>query len=54
VLEHLETIPETNVCLRAGDYRIETRQIKDNIVKSLIIRRQSTPRPDAEDVDAKD
>ena len=54
VLEHLETIPETNVCLRAGDYRIETRQIKDNIVKSLIIRRQSTPRPDAEDVDAED
>ena len=52
VLEHLETIPETNVCLRAGDYQIETRQIKDNIVKSLIIRRQSTPRPDAEDVDA--
>ena len=54
VLEHLETIPETNVCLRAGVYQIETRQIKDNIVKSLIIRRQSTPRPDAEDVDAKD
>jgi Mg2+/Co2+ transporter CorB len=54
VLEHLETIPETNVCLRAGDYRIETRQIKDNIVKSLIIRRQSTPRPHAEDVDAED
>jgi Mg2+/Co2+ transporter CorB len=54
VLEHLETIPETNVCLRAGDYQIETRQIKDNIVKSLIIRRQSTPQPDAEDVDAED
>ena len=54
VLEHLETIPETNVCLRAGDYQIETRQIKDNIVKSLIIRRQSTPRPDAEEVDAED
>jgi Mg2+/Co2+ transporter CorB len=54
VLEHLETIPETNVCLRAGDYRIETRQIKDNIVKSLIIRRQSTPQPDTEDVDAED
>jgi Mg2+/Co2+ transporter CorB len=54
VLEHLETIPETNVCLRAGDYQIETRQIKDNIVKSLIIRRQSTPQPDTEDVDAED
>ncbi len=54
VLEHLETIPETNVCLRAGDYQIETRQIKDNIVKSLMIRRQSTPQPDTEDVDAED
>ena len=54
VLEHLETIPETNVCLRAGDYQIETRQTKDNIVKSLIIRRQSTPQPDTEDVDAED
>ena len=54
VLEHLETIPETNVCLRAGDYQIETRQIKDNIVKSLIIRRQSTPQPDTEDVNAED
>ena len=40
VLEHLETIPETNVCLRAGDYQIETLQIKDNIVKTLKIRRQ--------------
>lgn len=41
VLEHLETIPETNVCLRAGDYQIETLQIKDNIIKTLSIRRQS-------------
>ena len=54
VLEHLETIPETNVCLRAGHYQIETRQIKDNIVKSLIIRRQSNPQPEVEDVDAED
>jgi len=51
VLEHLETIPETNVCLRLGDYQIETRQIKDNIVKSLSIRRQSAPRPKAEAAD---
>jgi Mg2+/Co2+ transporter CorB len=43
VLEHLETIPETNVCLWAGDYQIETLQIKDNIVKTLSIRRQSKP-----------
>ena len=38
VLEHLETIPETNVCLWVGEYQIETLQIKDNIVKTLSIR----------------
>jgi len=54
VLEHLETIPETNVCLRVGNYQIETRQIKDNIVKSLIIRRQAAPQPEAEDADTED
>jgi Mg2+/Co2+ transporter CorB len=41
VLEHLETIPETNVCLRLGEYQIETLQIKDNIVKTINVRRQS-------------
>lgn len=40
VLEHLETIPETNVCLRLGEYQIETLQIKDNIVKTISVRRQ--------------
>ena len=54
VLEHLETIPETNVCLRVGNYQIETRQIKDNIVKSLIIRRQAAPQPEAENADTED
>src|SRR5690606_20893357 len=29
VLEHLETLPESNLCLRIGDYLIETLQIKD-------------------------
>ncbi len=33
VLETLETIPEANLCLSVDDYRIETLQIKDNIVK---------------------
>ena len=41
VLEHLETIPETNVCLRIDEYQIETLQIKDNIVKTVSVRRQS-------------
>ena len=39
VLEHLETIPEFNLCLQIDEYQIETLQIKDNIIKSLRIRR---------------
>lgn len=39
VLEHLETIPEFNLCIQIDEYRIETLQIKDNIIKSLRIRR---------------
>ncbi|MEE9148115.1 MAG: HlyC/CorC family transporter [Candidatus Tectomicrobia bacterium] len=39
VLEHLETIPENNLCLRVGDYLIETLQIKDNVIKHLKITR---------------
>lgn len=46
VLEHLETIPEFNLCIQINEYQIETLQIKDNIIKSLRIRRiedQSMP-----------
>ena len=39
VLEHLEAIPENNLCLRVDDYLFETLQIKDNVIKSLKIRR---------------
>jgi Mg2+/Co2+ transporter CorB len=39
VLEHLETLPENNLCLRIDDYLIETLQIKDNVIRSLKIRR---------------
>ena len=48
VLEQLETIPEANVCLWAGEYQIETLKIKDNIVKTLTIRRQPKPKSDAD------
>ncbi len=41
VLEHLETLPESNLCLRIGDYLIETLQIKDNVIKNLKITRAS-------------
>ena len=39
VLEHLETIPESNLCLQIEEYQIETLQIKDNIVKTMKLRR---------------
>ena len=34
ITEHLEYIPEHNLCVRIGNYRIETIQIKDNLVKT--------------------
>ena len=42
VLEHLETIPESNLCLRVEDYLIETLPIKDNVIKPLKITRLSS------------
>ena len=39
VLEYLETIPESNLCLQIAEYQIETLQIKDNMVKNLKVRR---------------
>ena len=35
VVEHLEFIPEANVCLQVGRYRIETLQVADNVVRSV-------------------
>ena len=34
ITEHLETIPEHNLCFTIGNYRFETVQIKDNLVKT--------------------
>ncbi|NKB97465.1 MAG: DUF21 domain-containing protein [Pseudomonadales bacterium] len=52
VLEYLETIPDSNLCLTIDNYQIETLQIKDNIVKSLNIRRLEIPEdPEAIDPD---
>jgi Mg2+/Co2+ transporter CorB len=39
VLEHLETIPENNLCLQVDNYQIETLQIKDNVIKNLKVTR---------------
>ena len=35
VLEHLEFIPEANVCLHIGSYLVETLQISDNVVRTV-------------------
>ena len=40
VLEHLETLPEANLCLQVNEYQIETVQIKDNMIKALKIRQK--------------
>lgn len=38
VLENLETLPDSNLCLQVDRYQIETIQIKDNMIKLLKIR----------------
>ena len=35
VLEHLETIPEENLCVQINEYQIETLQLSDNMIKHL-------------------
>ena len=39
IVEHLEMIPEANVCVRIDDYCIETLQIKDNMVRTAHVWR---------------
>ncbi|MDP6375533.1 MAG: HlyC/CorC family transporter [Pseudomonadales bacterium] len=39
VLEHLETLPESNLGLQIGTYRFETLQIKDNLIKHIKVSR---------------
>ena len=41
VLEHLEFIPEANVCLQVGRYRMETLQIADKVVRAVKVRELS-------------
>jgi Mg2+/Co2+ transporter CorB len=48
VLEHLEAIPENNLCLRLDDYLIETLQIKDNVIKNLKVTRAARPSESAD------
>lgn len=39
VLEHLETLPDSNLCLRLEDYLIENLHIKENAIKTLKVTR---------------
>ncbi len=34
ITEHLETIPDSNVCMVIGNYRIEVMQIQDNMIRN--------------------
>jgi Mg2+/Co2+ transporter CorB len=38
ILEHLEFIPESNLCLKIGPYLIETLQIKENMVSNVKVQ----------------
>ena len=56
VLEHLETIPEENLCIQIEEYQIETLQLTDNMVKNLrIVKSHSTtnnaPESDDDELD---
>ena len=42
ILENVQTIPETNVGVVVGDYRIETILIKDNVIKIAKIEKIDT------------
>ena len=42
ILENVQTIPETNVGVIIGDYRIETVLIKDNVIKIAKIEKMDT------------
>ena len=51
ILEHLEFIPETNVCLQIDRYLIETLQISDNVVNTVRISQIDLPATDPDDED---
>jgi len=50
IIEQLEMIPESNVCLYLDAYRIEIVQIKDNVVRTAKVSR-APERSTAEDVE---
>jgi Mg2+/Co2+ transporter CorB len=43
VLERLETLPDSNLCVAIDGYRIETVQITDNLIRTLRVTRSPPP-----------
>jgi Mg2+/Co2+ transporter CorB len=43
VLERLETLPDSNLCVAIDGYRIETVQITDNLIRTLRVARSPPP-----------
>ncbi|MBT3899989.1 MAG: magnesium/cobalt efflux protein, partial [Gammaproteobacteria bacterium] len=43
IIEYLETIPDSNVCMLLEGYRIEIVQIQDNMIKTAKISRVPEP-----------
>lgn len=49
IIEHLQDIPDTSICLRIDQYLIEILQVKDNMVKAVRMRHASSFVPEAEE-----
>lgn len=43
LVERIEHIPESNVCLRIDDYRFETEEIENNMIKSAFVSFDKPP-----------
>mgnify|MGYP001328855185 CR=1 FL=1 len=48
ITEHLENIPEANVCLKIEDYRIEILLIRDNVIKKAKLSKMESEGPSAD------
>ena len=44
ITESLESIPESNLCLQIDQYQIETKQLKDNKIKTAQLRKVGKPK----------
>jgi len=44
ITERLEEIPQFNVCLRLGEYHLETVQIRDNFIKTVRLQKLEVPK----------